>query len=361
MITPPNDTSERLALYRQVLAAGSDRIDVFQIDVVWPGLLAEHLLDLRPYSQGIETQHLPGMVANATVHGRLLAMPWFTDAGVLYYRRDLLARHRQPVPTTWDELQAVARRIQAAERAAGNDRMWGYVWQGRAYEGLTCNALEWIAGTGGGAIVDAGGAVTVRNEAARRALARAASWIGTISPRAVLTYGEEESRGVFEAGNAVFMRNWPYAWSLAQAAESPVRGRIGIAPLPHGATALGGSLLAVSRYSRHPALAADLVLFMTGAAVQKERALKASYNPSLEALYQDADVLALNPYLREFHAAFNTALRRPNVVTGGRYADVSREVWNAVHAVLSGERRPHEALDGLDAALRRMSPGGHWE
>jgi trehalose/maltose transport system substrate-binding protein len=209
IVTPPNDASERLALYQQVLSAGSDKIDVLQVDVVWPGLLGNHLLDLKPYTKGVEKDHFAGFIANNTNNNRLVAMPWFANAGLLFYRKDLLQKYGQKVPDTWDELGASAKKIQDGERAAGNDKMWGYVWQGRAYEGLTCDALEWVVSFGGGTIVENNGKVSIKNPNAAKALQTAASWVGSISPTAVLNYAEEEARGVFQAGNAVYMRNWP--------------------------------------------------------------------------------------------------------------------------------------------------------
>lgn len=367
VVSTPNDGSERLALYQQVLSAGSDKIDVFQIDVVWPGLLASHLVDLTPYAKGAEKNHFESMIANNTVRGKLVAMPWFTNAGLLFYRKDLLEKHGQKVPVTWDDLTASATKIQAAERQGGNDKMWGYVWQGRAYEGLTCDAFEWVASFGGGSIVDPSGKVTINNPAAVKALQTAAAWVGTISPKAVLNYGEEEARGVFQAGNAVYMRNWPYAWSLGQGADSPVKGKIGVAVLPKGgadgrhAATLGGELLAVSKYSRNAALAADLVLYMTSAAVQKERALKASYNPTIGALYKDPDIVAANPFMGELYGTFTSAVGRPATVTASRYNQVSNEFWNAAHDVLSGRAKAPDALKRLDTTLNRLARGGKWE
>ena len=366
VVATPNDSSERLALYQQVLSAGSDKIDVFQIDVVWPGLLGLHLLDLKPYTQGVEGQHFASFIANNTHAGRLVAMPWFANAGLLFYRKDLLDKYGQKVPATWDELAATAKKVQDAERAAGNDKMWGYVWQGRAYEGLTCNALEWVASHGGGTVVDSDGRISVRNANAAAALRTAASWVGTISPTAVLNYAEEESRGVFQAGNAVFMRNWPYAWSLAQGGDSVIKGKVGVAVLPRGtamggnAATLGGESLAVSKYSRNPALAADLVLYMTSAAVQKERALSGSFNPTLPALYRDAEILKANPFMGELYGVFNRAVARPTSATGARYNQVSNEFWNAVHEVLAGKVKPDDALSRLDTSLNRLSRGAKW-
>ena len=368
VVSTPNDGSERLALYQQVLSAGSDKIDVFQIDVVWPGLLGAHLLDLKAHSKGVEKEHFPGMVANNMVGNRLVAMPWFTDAGLLYYRKDLLEKHGAKVPATWDELAASAKKIQDAERAGGNDKMWGFVWQGRAYEGLSCDALEWVVSHGGGSIVESDGKVSVNNPQAAKALQTAASWVGTISPKSVLNYGEEEARGVFQAGNAVYMRNWPYAWSLGQGADSPVKGKIGVAVLPKGdgangrnAATLGGGLLAVSKYSKNAALAAELVMYMTSSAVQKERALKASYNPTIGALYKDPDILKANPFMGELYGTFTSAVGRPATVTGAKYNQVSNEFWNATHEVLSGKSKAPEALGRLESTLKRLGQGGKWE
>jgi trehalose/maltose transport system substrate-binding protein len=368
VVSTPNDQSARLGLYQQVLASGSDKIDVFQVDVAQVGLLASQLLDLKPYSKGAESGHFPAMVAASTVGGRLAAMPWFMDAGLLYYRKDLLEKYKQPVPRTWDELKTVAETIQAAERKAGNDRMWGYVWQGRAYEGLTCNALEWIASYGGGTIVDDRGQITVDNAAAAKALAMAASWVGTISPTAVLNYSEEESRGPFQAGHAVFMRNWPYAWAASQSADSPVKGKVGVAVLPQGsgeaarnASTLGGQELAVSKYSKEPALAASLVIYMTGAEQQKARAIDASYNPTIMSLYEDADIRRSNPFMSSLLRAFSSAVARPTSVTGTHYNQVSSEFYEHVHEVLSKGEKPETALAHIDARLHQLSRGGKWQ
>ena len=365
VVATPNDSSERLALYEQVLSSGSDKIDVFQIDVVWPGLLGSHFIDLKPYSHGAENGMFGDFVASDTKNNRLVAMPWFINGGLLFYRKDLLAKYHLGVPVTWEELAADARRIQASERAAGNDKMWGYVWQGRAYEGLTCDAVEWVASFGGGTIVESDGRISIDNPRAIAALRTAASWVGTISPAAVLNYAEEESRGVFQAGNAVFMRNWSYAWSLAQAPQSGIRGKVGVAVLPRAAggahaAALGGESLAVSKYSRNPAIAADLVMYMTSAAVQKQRAIAASFNPSLLALYKDPDVIKANPFMGELYPVFTHAVARPTVIAGTRYNQVSNEFWNATHDVLAGRAKPEEALAQLAVMLDRVSRGGQW-
>lgn len=366
IVSTPADASERLALYQQLLGAKSNRIDVLQIDVVWPGQLARHLADLAPYARGAQHEHFERLIANNTVDGRLVALPWFANAGLLYYRKDLLARAGLNPPTTWRELAATATTIQATERAAGR-RLWGYVWQGRAYEGLTCNALEWIASAGAPPIVRADGTIDVRSPATEAALREAAAWIGKISPIAVLNYGEEQARGAFQGGHALFMRNWPYAWALVEAPGSAVQGKVGVTFLPRGeggqlsAAALGGESLAVSRYSAVPDLAADLVLWLTSAAQQKERALAAAYNPTRPALYDDPEIVARYPFMRDLREALRTAVARPAAVTGTRYSQVSAEFRNTVHSVLSGQMDAADALVALDRRLRRLSRNGTWQ
>lgn len=364
--TPPSAT-DRLALFQQLLAARSGDIDVFQVDVVWPGMLAEHLADLsRHIDRTIVEAHFPALVANNTVNGRLVAMPWFTNAGLLYYRRDLLERHGRTVPTTWAELEETAQAIMQAERAAGRDRMWGFVFQARAYEGLTVNALEWLDSHGGGRIVEADGRITVDNPRAAAALARAAGWIGTVAPRGVLTYAEEEARGVFQTGDAVFMRNWPYAWWLGQSDESPVKDRIGVVALPSGGAGgktsgcLGGWQLAVSAYSRNVDPAVDLVRHLTSRDEQKRRAIVGSYVPTIAALHEDPEILEALPIFTALQTALRDAVARPSRVSGARYNQVSSEFFNAVNAVLSGRSDGATALAGLAGRLDRLSRGGKW-
>jgi trehalose/maltose transport system substrate-binding protein len=357
--SPPSSVPDKLALYRQLFAAKSTDIDVLQIDLVWPGLLKDHLLDLSPFTRGEERKHFQTLVDGNTVNGRLVAMPWYTDAGVFYYRKDLLTHYQQAVPSTWKEFSDIAKRIQTAERARGNPDFHGFMFQGKADEGLTCHALEWIAGSGGGQVLSDSGEITVRNKAAAAALDMAASWIGHISPLGVLNHEPEDSRGVFQSGNALFMRNWPYAWALMQKDDSPVKDKVGIAPMPGlqaagGRSAVGGWQLGVSRYSKNPELAADLVLYMTSAAVQRERAIAGAFNPTRPTLYEDKEVIAANPHMPALSAIIAKGVIRPSTVTGLKYPQVSQSVWYAAHDVLSGRMNGEEAVTRLEKRLERI-------
>lgn len=365
MLSLPPSSSERLILYRQLLAVQSPLIDVLTIDIVWPGILAESLIDLSGPAASTIKGHFPAIVKSNTVEGRLIAMPWFTDAGLLYYRKDLLEKYKQTIPRTWAELTATASLIQHSERSSGQRHMWGYVWQGRPYEGLTCDALEWIVSHGGGSIVEPSGAVTVDNPATIAALRMAKSWIGDISPTSVLGAREEESRAMFQSGNAVFLRNWPYVWSVVNAPDSPVRNKVGIAVLPRGANGaagatLGGHQLAVSKYSRHSDLAIELVMFLTGRGEQKRRAIKLGVSPTIGSLYQDAQLLAMNPYQETLRAAAASATPRPSTVTGRKYEQVSTEVWKTVSGVLAEGKDPASSVKALDARLNTLHTNGKW-
>jgi trehalose/maltose transport system substrate-binding protein len=359
LFTPPTNTTDFLALLRQQFAAKATDIDVINIDVVWPGVIKDHLVDLKKYSKGAEAEHFPAIVANNTVDGKLLAMPFFTDAGLLFYRKDLLEKYALKAPDTWDELVAAAKKVMEGERKGGSADFQGFVFQAKAYEGLSCDALEWIASFGGGEIIDKAGNVTINNPNAAKALDTAASWIGTIAPGGVLNYAEEDARGVFQNGNALFMRNWPYAWSLAQAADSPIKGKVGVAALPMGAggkksATLGGWQMAVSKYSKNVDAAAELAVYMTSIDIQRKRAIGGSYNPTIMSLYKDPEVVKANPFMGALLPVFTGAVARPATVTGLKYPEVSRAFWDATHEVLSKKVSGAESLKRLEGKLKQV-------
>eukprot|EP01035_Chromulina_nebulosa_P062863 gene62863-85975_t len=220
----PASTSDQFGQYRLWLAAGATDIDLYQTDVIWAPQLADQFLDLTDAAKDVVKDPFPSIIQSQTVNGKLVALPAFTDAPALYYRKDLLEKYKQPVPKTWEEMAASAKIVQDGERAAGNKDIWGFVFQGNAYEGLTCDALEWVKSAGGGQIVEPDGSISINNPKAAAALELIKTWVNTISPPGVLAYQEEESRGVWQTGNAVFMRNWPYAYSLGNGADSKVKG-----------------------------------------------------------------------------------------------------------------------------------------
>ncbi|MFZ0544683.1 MAG: ABC transporter substrate-binding protein [Candidatus Promineifilaceae bacterium] len=360
VVDTPDFVEDRLGTYLQLFEAQSPEGDVFQIDVIWPGDLAEHFVDLNQYGgAAIAADHFDAIVENNTVDGKLVGIPWFTDAGLLYYRTDLLEKYGYDgPPTTWTELEEMAQTIMDGEQADGNQDFWGYVWQGNAYEGLTCDALEWIRSNDGGTIISPDGVITINNENAIEIVDEAASWVGTISPDGVTGWGEEDARSVWQAGNAAFMRNWPYAYSLGQADDSVIKDQFDVSPLPAGkgspAATLGGWQLAVSKYSEHPAEAADLAFFLASEDQQKIRAIQGSFNPTIKSLYQDPDVLAAAPFFGSLYDVFTNAVARPSTATAPNYSDTSSLFYNAVHSVLVGDSDAATAFAELELDLQDL-------
>lgn len=359
----PGSSTDQFAQYRLWLSAQNPDVDVYRTDVIWAPQLAANFVDLTEAMADIVDQHIPEVIASQTVDGQLVAMPLFTDAPALYYRRDLLEKHGQEPPTTWEELQSVAEAVLEAERAEGNTQLTGYVFQGAAYEGLTCNVVEWIASSGGGTIVDADGEITVNNPEAAAALDMARGFVGTISPSGVLSYMEEEARGIWQTGNAVFMRNWPYAYPLSENEDSAVRGQFDVMPLPAGpggssAACLGGWNLAVSQYSPDQEAAIELVRFLSSEQSQKDRALLTARLPTISSLYEDAEIEAEQPIVPRWREVVASAVARPSAPTLSNYNEVSREVWTAAHQTMSGNGDGAANVEALERNLRRIRRSG---
>ncbi|HEX9014739.1 MAG TPA: extracellular solute-binding protein, partial [Chloroflexota bacterium] len=309
IVPKPQSSTENYATYQRFFQAKSPDVDVMMLDVIWPGAFGDNLLDLSTKLADQAKLNYPSIITNDTVKGKLVAMPWFGDFGMLYYRTDLLQKYGfSAPPKTWDELTQQATKIMAGEKAS-NANFAGFVFQGNAYEGLTCDALEWIASSGGGTIIE-NGKVTLNNPKAIAALNTAKAWIGTIAPRGVTSYQEEDARGVWNAGNAAFMRNWPYAYASTKTPDpktgqaSPIADKFNVAPLPHGndptdqsVGTVGGWQLGVSAYSQHPDAAVEFVRYLTSPVVTKWRAIAGTFVPLQPAVASDPDVLKAQPYL----------------------------------------------------------------
>lgn len=364
IVPMPSSTTDQFGQYKLWLAAGNADIDVYQTDVIWAPQLADQFLDLTDAAKDVVGQHFPSIIESQTVNGKLVAIPAFTDAPALFYRKDLLEKYNKPVPKTWVEMAATAKEIMDGERASNPD-MYGFVFQGNAYEGLTCNALEWVKSYGGGQIVEADGTISINNPQAVAALEEVKGWIGTISPEGNLAYQEEESRGVWQLGNAVFMRNWPYAYGLGNGDDSAIKGKFDVAPLPAGegadarsAATLGGWNYAVSKYSKAPDEAIKLALYLSSAEVQKARAIQQTNLPTIETLYDDADVLKAAPFMAAWKTIFQNAVPRPSAPTKASYNEVSSKFWSAVHNTLAGDGTAAENLELLEADLNDLKGSG---
>jgi trehalose/maltose transport system substrate-binding protein len=361
LLPSPESARQKLVLWRELLGTGASGPDVYGIDVIWPGMLAENFVDLKPYFGNEVSLQFPALAGAYTVDNKLVAMAYRPDIGLLFYRTDLLRQYgyRDP-PRTWDELEVMAARIQAGERAKGKKQFWGFVWQGAADEGLTCDALEWQAAEGGGRIIEDDKTISVNNPQAIRAWQRAARWVGSISPPGVVGYREWDSLNVWVAGDAAFMRNWPSAYADSQAVGSSIRNNFDIALLPGGKAGrvgtLGGWGFGISRFSAHPREALELVRYLTRRDVQVKRSRVLSQPPTLPELYNLPEVLEPNPRFDLLSRAFrNGIVSRPSEVTGKKYQEVTDAYIRAVHSVLTGEKSAPEAAAALENELVRTT------
>lgn len=363
----PNITVERnessanvtdlIAFYLTAFEAESSDLDVIRVDVIWPGQLAEHLIDLSDAApqEHIDAQ-LPALIDNNTIDGRLVALPLRIGFGMLYYRPDLLEKYGyEAPPATWDELEEMAAAIQAGERAEGNDEFWGYVWQGNAYEGLTCDALEWHVSATGENFLQSDGTISALSDEAVAVYEQAAGWVGAISPPGVVSYGEEDARAVWHAGNAAFMRNWPYAYALSS--ESEALPSFDVAPLPAGASGMGASTLGgwhigVSKYSEQAEAATAFAVYMTSVENQKHYALDTTSPPAALELYADPDIQAALPFASPDVVDITTA--RPSNFSKDRYNALSTLYFTAIHSILTGEEDAEVALELLELDIEEL-------
>jgi trehalose/maltose transport system substrate-binding protein len=363
-IDRPDDSSATLEEFQRYWAAQSADADVYMIDVTWPAIAAPYAVDLKQYFTADEiNEHFPRIIQNNTVNGKLVGMPFFMDVGVLYYRTDLLSEYRLgDWPKTWEELASMAQTIQDGERERGNPKFQGFVFEGKASESLTCNALEWFYSFGGGAVVDPDRNVTMEaREAAEKALKTAHGWIGFISPEAVTTYGEDEANNLWEAGNAAFMRNWPnYAGVSGRNPNSRIFNKFAVTVLPRSgargqhAAALGGWQLMVSAYSKNKDLAADLVRYLCSRDIQKRRAIEQLQLPTRPDLYEDQKVLESFPWFTDILKVLENAVARPSkVARTSSYDQLSSVIFQNVNQVLSGKESEKDAVAKIIQAVHQ--------
>jgi len=348
----PASSDRQHQYYAMNLDGGKAPFDLLAVDTIWVQEFAKAgwvapLDDLLPQAEWDE--FFPGPIMAATFDHKLYAVPWYVDAGVLYYRRDLLDRHGIAPPATWPELVHAARVILDAEQDA---ELAGFVWQGKQYEGLICAALEVIRSHG----TDLWTGDRGRAETALQFLRDTISVYG-ITPLSTSMADEESTRRLFGDGRALFMRNWPYAWSLLERAGSPVRGKIGMAPLPafagHAAApVLGGWLLAVPQHSPRREAARELIRFLTSPDAQRRIAVAIGYNPARRALYAEKPLLDIRPVLKDLYPIFLAA--RPRPVTP-YYLMLSQSAQPEVSALVVGRKTARETLDAIRRQAERLA------
>lgn len=340
----PADSDRQHQYYAMNLDGGKAPFDLLAIDTIWVQEFAKARW-IAPLDEVLtpaeRDEFFPGPIEAAMFQERLYAVPWYVDAGVLYYRRDLLDRHGLEPPRTWPELAHIAKLVLKAEQ---NSALTGFVWQGKQYEGLMCVALEVLRSNG----TDLWAGDRDRAEYGLRFLRETIATHG-ITPLSTSMADEESTRWMFGEGHALFMRNWPYAWALLQQEGSPVRGKIGVVPLPafsgfRSAPVLGGWMLAIPNSSTHQEVVVELISFLTSPDTQRRIAMELGYNPVRRALYTDESLLELRPLLKDLYPILLGAKPRP--VTP-YYLLLSQAVQPEVSAVVVGRRSPAEALDAI--------------
>jgi len=353
LIPHPAASTESYSQLARLFSSKSSSVDVMMLDVIWPGAFAPYLVDLKPSLAKEAKLHAPGIIKNDTIDGKLIAMPWFGDYGILYYRTDLLKKYGYSAPpTTWAQLGAMAKKIQAGEEAANAD-FAGFVYQGNSYEGLTCDALEWIASAGGGHFID-GGQASINNAKAAAILNLQRSWVGNVAPRGVTSYQETEAHEAFAAGNAAFMRNWPYAYSVSQAGA--VKGKFDVTVLPHtgknpSVGTVGGWQLGVSKYSKNIPVAIELVRYLTSPGVQKFNAIFSTNPPTIPSVAADPAVRKVNPWLKP-EIANVARVTRPSQL-GAKYQQGSQAIYQGVNQILNGQDAKN-VLPRIEQQLNRL-------
>jgi multiple sugar transport system substrate-binding protein len=351
----PWTSDDQHQLYVINLEGRSPGFDVMMLDCIWVPEFARAgwLVDLTARLTPDElAPYFASAVTAGRYDGRVWALPWNMNVGLLYYRSDLLARYGLRPPETYEELVAAVGRIRDAEK---NPALEGYLWQGKQYEGLVVNVLEalWANGTG---LFGEDGAILPDPARAADALRFLRGLIETnVSPAWTTAADEELSRRAFGDGHAIFLRNWPYAMDLFEAPGSPVRGKVGFVSLPGrargaaGVGSTGGAHLAVSRRSRHPELAVALARHLTSRTAQRAIALGAALSPTRRDLYHDAELVRAHPGMPRLDELMVAG--RPRPVTPA-YLLVSSTVQPEFSAALVGVKSPERAIADARARLR---------
>ena len=314
----PHSSTEYHAIVTQRLKNKDASVDVFFMDVIWPPEFANAgwALDLTSrFTIQEQKRFLAGPIVANTYRSKIFGVPCYLGAGLFYYRKDLLDKYDFKPPRSWTELLAQGESILKGEGDAG---LYIYSAQFKQYEGLVCNMLEFLWSHGGAVLDPESGRVLLSEPCAVQAVAFVRDQIiGKAAPRGAINYEEPESLELFIQGRAVFHRNWPYAWEVANdPLKSRVAGKIGVGLLPalpgHGsASTLGGWQFGISRWSKHPEEAWQFIRFMTSYESQKILAMEAGLAPTRISVYQDPEVQDKMPHLKDFLPSFRGARPRP--------------------------------------------------
>ena len=364
ILRQPTDTDQRRQGLLIPLKSRKNDPDVFLMDVAWVAQFATsgwlEPLDSYIDKDGLEPEVFFSRVVDLVdrYEGSLIALPVYVDGGLLYYRKDLLKKYgyTEP-PRTWNQLVDYSLKVQKDIRKI-NPNFYGFLWQGAQYEGLICNFLEFAASNGGG-IIFKGRRILLNLPENIRAAQFMYDLIHNyrISPPNTFTeMREEQVRIFFQQGNALFERNWPYAWSLHQSEDSRVKDRVGICPLPHfpsgkSASTLGGWHIGISKFSNIKSESFEFVKFVVSCGTQKKLALELGWNPGRKDVYRDAEVLKKLPHFASLREVFENAVPRPNLPY---YTQISEAIQPYISIILTGKLRPEAALLSAEKEAQKV-------
>jgi multiple sugar transport system substrate-binding protein len=322
----------------QRLRAESSECDVLGMDVIWTAEYAASgwLYDLTPVVEAHEGEFIASTVETVEYEGKKWALPFNTNAGFLFYRTDEVPKP----PSTWEDVY----------KEAGEKN--GLVYQGERYEGLTVDFLELLYSAGGKVLSEDGETVEIDSPETREALEFLAEGVDEgVVPKAVTTYEEESSRRAFEAGNATFMRNWPYAYALGK--ESNIADDFAVVKFPgfggnEGAGVVGGYNLGISAYTDNPNGSLAFAEFLVTKPVQKEMFLKATLPAVATAVYEDPEVKKEIPFTEELLKAVEQAQARP---VSPVYTEISQAIYDNVFEVINGKQSPDQATSKMNSEI----------
>jgi multiple sugar transport system substrate-binding protein len=358
MIEGPNASNLIEDLNTSAFLLGSAPYDVINLDVTWVPKFAAAgwLTDLSDrFSKQELAQFLPADINGGRYQDKLYRIPWRTDAGMLYYRTDLVSQAGAQPPETFADLVNISKTLQQQKAA-----QWGYVWQGRQYEGVVAMFIEVLEGKGGFWVNPKTEEVGLDKPQAIDALKFLINTVRDgVSPPGVSTYQEDEARRLFQAGNTIFMRNWPYAWALLNAEDSPVKGKVGIKPMVHApghdsAACLGGWGWGIASTTKHPEEAWRMVKFFTSAEAQKKLILNTGYLPSRRALYSDPQLLEKYAFFPQVLQVLENAALRPPIA---QYAQASDILQRYLSGAITGRMNPEDALRSAANETRVLLAG----
>ena len=350
----PASTDEQHQFYAINLEGKAPDFDVLSMDVIWVPEFARAgwLLDISSALQEEERiGFFKGPMDAVTYKGKVYAIPWYIDAGVLYYRKDLLQKYGFYPPQTWDELLKTSKIITAGEKD-----LYGFIWQGKQYEGLVCNVLEYFWSNGGDVLKNDNVVINSPENVEALKFMQELIFKYKISPELVLTSIEEPTRHIFGNGRALFMRNWPYAWNIFNKEGSPVRGKVGVTVLPYfkghrTASTLGGWQLGINKFSKNPEAAERFIKYMTSPPAQKKLAITVGYKPTRKSLYKDEDLLREQPFIVGLYEVFLNARPRP---VSPYYMAMTQIMQPEFSAAISRVKSPEEALREIEKGIKKV-------